>query len=174
MFLRQRRTMPTTPRRTRAATTQSKAMSQACHRGSKLTIMSVIPRIFASSAWLLMGAFGITLRYRPGSGDEARGYSSLSIRISVVFIATVLVTMIFVKDRSSMEAAQGQKASRISLKEAIHVITANDQLKVYIGVVLAYNMLVQLAGGMAMYYFKYVTGDKSLFSLSPCWPLSSM
>ena len=29
--------------------------------------------------------------------------------------------------------------------------------------VLAYNMLVQLAGGMALYYFKYVTGNEKLF-----------
>ena len=125
--------------------------------------MSVIPRIFASSAWLLMGAFGIALRNYLGNGDEAKGYSSLSVVICVVFISTILVTVLFVKDRSSLEAAEGKKAQRTSLKDAIHVITANDQLKVYIGVVLAYNMLVQLAGGMAMYYFKYVTGDENLF-----------
>lgn len=125
--------------------------------------MSVIPRIFASSAWLLMGAFGIALRNYLGNGDEAKGYSSLSVVICVVFISTILVTVLFVKDRSSLEAAEGKKAQRTSLKDAIHVITANDQLKVYIGVVLAYNMLVQLAGGMALYYFKYVTGDENLF-----------
>ena len=125
--------------------------------------MSVIPRIFASSAWLLMGAFGIATRNYLGNGDEAKGYSSLSVVICVVFISTILVTVLFVKDRSSLEAAEGKKAQRTSLKDAIHVITANDQLKVYIGVVLAYNMLVQLAGGMALYYFKYVTQDENLF-----------
>ena len=125
--------------------------------------MSVIPRIFASSAWLLMGAFGIALRNSLGGGDEAKGYSSLAMVICVVFIATILVTVLFVKDRSSLEAAEGKKADRISLKDAIRVITGNDQLKVYIGVVLAYNMLVQLAGGMALYYFKYVTGNEDLF-----------
>lgn len=125
--------------------------------------MSVIPRIFASSAWLLMGAFGIATRNYLGNGDEAKGYSSMAVVISVIFIATILVTVFFVKDRSSLEAAEGKKAQRTSLKDAIHVITANDQLKVYIGVVLAYNLLVQLAGGMAMYYFKYVTGDENLF-----------
>ena len=110
-----------------------------------------------------MGAFGIALRNYLGNGDEAKGYSSLSVVICVVFISTILVTVLFVKDRSSLEAAEGKKAQRTSLKDAIHVITANDQLKVYIGVVLAYNLLVQLAGGMAMYYFKYVTGDENLF-----------
>ena len=125
--------------------------------------MSVIPRIFASSAWLLMGAFGIATRNYLGNGDESKGYSSMAVVISVIFIATILVTVLFVKDRSSLEAAEGKKAQRTSLKDAIHVITANDQLKVYIGVVLAYNLLVQLAGGMALYYFKYVTMDENLF-----------
>lgn len=125
--------------------------------------MSVIPRIFASSAWLLMGAFGIALRNYLGKGDEAKGYSSLAAIICVVFVVTILITVIFVRDRSSLEAAEGKKAQRTSLKDAIHVITANDQLKVYIGVVLAYNLLVQLAGGMALYYFKYVTMDENLF-----------
>lgn len=89
---------------------------------------------------------------------------SLAVAICVVFIVTILVTVVFVKDRSSLDAAEGKKAQRTSLKDAIHIIAANDQLKVYIGVVLAYNMLVQLAGGMALYYFKYVTGEENLFS----------
>ena len=125
--------------------------------------MSVIPRIFASCAWLLMGAFGLKLIDVLGKGDEATGYAGLAVVIAVVFVATILITVGFVKDRSCYEAASGEKAQRITLKEAIHVITGNDQLKVYIAVVLAYNMLVQLAGGMALYYFKYVCGNEDLF-----------
>ena len=98
-------------------------------------------------------------------GDEAKGYAASSIVVAAVFVGTILVTVIFARDRSSLDAASGQKAQRTSLKYAIHVITANDQLKVYIGVVLAYNLVVQLAGGMALYYFKYVTQDADLF---PC------
>lgn len=125
--------------------------------------MSVIPRIFASCAWLLMGAFGLKLIDELGKGDEATGYAGLAVVIAIIFVVTILITVVFVKDRSSHEAAAGQKADRITLKEAVHVITGNDQLKVYIGVVLAYNLLVQLAGGMALYYFKYVCGDENLF-----------
>ena len=125
--------------------------------------MSVIPRIFASSAWLLVGAFGLAMIDRLGQGDEARGYASSSVVVAVIFVATILVTVIFGRDRSSLEAASGEKAERTSLKYAIHVITGNDQLKVYIGVVLAYNLVVQLAGGMALYYFKYVTQNADLF-----------
>lgn len=128
------------------------------------TSMSVIPRIFASAAWLFMGAFGIAIRDYLGGGDESKGYTSLAVIISVIFCITILITVVFVRDHSSIKAAGGQKTKRISLKEALHVIVANDQLKVYIGVVLAYNMVVQLAGGMALYYFKYVTGNEALFS----------
>lgn len=124
---------------------------------------SVIPRIFASSAWLLVGAFGLKMIDTLGQGNEAKGYASTSVVVAVVFVATILVTVVFARDRSSLDAASGKKAERTSLKYAIHVIAANDQLKVYIGVVLAYNLVVQLAGGMALYYFKYVTQDADLF-----------
>lgn len=127
--------------------------------------MSVIPRIFASTAWLLMGAFALKLVGKFGGGDTAKGYASLAILIAVIFLVTTIVTVVFVKDRSATEAASGEKAKRTTLKDAIHVIVANDQLKVYIGVVLAYNLVVQLAGGVAIYYFKYVAGDEDLYSV---------
>ena len=127
--------------------------------------MSVIPRIFASSAWLLVGTFGLAMINKLGQGNTAKGYSSLAVVIAAVFVLTILITVIFVKDRTSHEADAGQKAERISLKDAVRIITGNDQLKVYIGVVLAYNLVVQLAGGMALYYFKYVVGDENLFPI---------
>lgn len=125
--------------------------------------MSVIPRIFASSAWLLVGAFGLATINALGGGDEKQGYASASIVVAVIFVVTCLITAVFARDRSSMEVDSGKKKERTSLKHAIHVIASNDQLKVYIGVVLAYNLVVQLAGGMALYYFRYVTQNDSLF-----------
>ena len=125
--------------------------------------MSVIPRIFASSAWLLIGAFGLAMIDLLGNGDEARGYANTAVLVAVIFVVTLMVTVIFSRDRSSLESASSKKSERTSLKYALHVITGNDQLKVYIGVVLAYNLVVQLAGGMALYYFKYVTMDDGLF-----------
>lgn len=127
--------------------------------------MSVIPRIFASTAWLLMGAFALKLVDKFGNGNTAKGYASLAVLIAVIFIITTVITVVFVKDRSSREAATGKKAQRTTIKDALHVIAANDQLKVYIGVVLAYNLVVQLAGGVAIYYFKYVAGNEGLYAV---------
>ena len=125
--------------------------------------ISVIPRIFASLAWLLMGAFAIKLVSVLGNGDDVKGYSSLAIGIAVVFMLTSLITVVFTKDRSSIEAQTNKKAEKIKIKDAIKVIMGNDQLKVFIGVVLCYNLVVQLAGGIAIYYFKYVAGSDSLY-----------
>lgn len=127
--------------------------------------MSVIPRIFASSAWLLMGAFAIKLVSVLGKGDTAKGYSLLAMGIAVIFVITSMITAVFVKDRSCYETNTDKKAEKTTVKDAIHVIMANDQLKVFIGVVLCYNLVVQLAGGIAIYYFKYVAGNNDLYPI---------
>ena len=127
--------------------------------------MSVIPRIFASLAWLLMGAFAIKMVSMLGKGDDAKGYSMLAVGIAVVFVVTSVITVVFVKDRSCFGETGDKKAERTTVKDALHVIMANDQLKVFIGVVLCYNLVVQLAGGVAIYYFTYVAGDKDLYPI---------
>lgn len=127
--------------------------------------MSVIPRIFASLAWLLMGAFAIKMVSMLGNGDDAKGYSMLAVGIAVIFVVTSVITVVFVKDRSCFGETGDKKAERTTVKDALHVIMANDQLKVFIGVVLCYNLVVQLAGGVAIYYFTYVAGDKDLYPI---------
>ncbi|MDO5516539.1 MAG: melibiose:sodium transporter MelB [Clostridium sp.] len=131
--------------------------------------MSVIPRIFASSAWLIVGAFGITIINKLGKGDELVGYSRFAIGIAVVFIVTAVITCVNVKEKSTAieenDLNSQVKKEKIGFKGMMKVILANDQLKVFIGVVLCYNLVVQLYGGVAMYYFKYVTGNANMYSV---------
>ena len=54
---------------------------------------------------------------------------------------------------------------KVNIKQAFNILKQNDQLLVFIGIVLAYNLAMQLAGGAAIYYFKYVAGKESLFSV---------
>lgn len=82
--------------------------------------MSVIPRIFASLAWLLMGAFAIKLVSMLGKGDDAKGYFYLAIGIAVIFVLTSVITVVFVKDRSCYETTD-KKSERTTIKDAIHV-----------------------------------------------------
>ena len=124
--------------------------------------MSVIPRIFASCAWLIMGAFGLAIVNNLGNGDQTKGYELFAIVIAVIFVITSIITVVNVKDRSC-EVVSEKKVEKTSLKKAFKLIKENDQLMVFIGVVLAYNLVAQLSGGMAIYYFKYVVGNENMY-----------
>ena len=119
----------------------------------------VIPRLFASVAWLIMGAFGLQAIDWLGDGDSATGFVRVSIAIAVFFIISAIITVVNVKDRVDVKVSK----PKISLKDMVNIITKNDQLKALIGIVLTFNMAMQLAGGFAIYYFAYAIGNKDLF-----------
>lgn len=119
----------------------------------------VIPRLFASIAWLLMGAFGLKAIELLGDGDSATGFVRVSIAIAVFFIISAIITVVNVKDVVDVKISK----PKISFKDMVNIITKNDQLKALIGIVLTFNMAMQLAGGFAIYYFAYAIGNKDLF-----------
>ena len=119
----------------------------------------VIPRLFASIAWLIMGAFGLKAIDWLGEGDSATGFVRVSMVIAVFFIISAIITVVNVKDRVEVKVSK----PKISLKDMVNIITQNDQLKALIGIVLSFNMAMQLAGGFAIYYFAYAIGNKDLF-----------
>ncbi len=124
--------------------------------------ISVIPRIFASLGGLLVATFGLSIVSKLGNGDQVKGFFGFGILIAVAFVVTITITCINVKD-SSATTVNSKKVKKVTLKESFNIIKSNDQLVVFIGIVLAFNLAMQLAGGMAIYYFKYVIGNESLF-----------
>ena len=48
--------------------------------------ISVIPRIFASAAWMLIGSFGLPLVQKLGNGDQALGFAWLGGIVAAVFL----------------------------------------------------------------------------------------
>ncbi|MGL4569998.1 MAG: melibiose:sodium transporter MelB [Clostridium sp.] len=123
--------------------------------------IAVIPRIFASLGGLLIGSLGLVMVSKLGSGDQLKGYSKFAIIIAVLFIISSLVTVINVKDNS----ASSKNKEKINIKQMINILKNNDQLLVFIGIVLAMNLFSQLIGGMALYYFTYVVGNENMFSV---------
>lgn len=136
--------------------------------------IAVIPRIFASIAWFLMGTFGLqTVALLGGVGDlegeakiaaEGLGFQRFAILIAVVFVISSLITVFNVKERNSVQDSTKPK-ERVTLKQAKEVIFKNDQLVAFIGILLAFNLITQMSGGVALYYFKYAVGNEDMFSL---------
>jgi len=123
--------------------------------------ISVIPRIFASSAWFIVGTFGLMIVSKLGSGDDVKGYGIFAIIIAVVFVITSIITCINVKEKTVIS----KNEEKVNLKKAFEIIKNNDQLIVFIGIILAFNLVFQLSGGMSIYYFKYAIGNDKLFPI---------
>lgn len=123
--------------------------------------ISVIPRIFASFGALTITTFGLTLIAKLGGGNDLNGYTYLAIGISAIFIVTEIITCINVSEKTEVP----KNNEKINVKQLVSIIKGNDQLLVFIGIVLSMNLITQLAGGVGLYYFKYVEGSENLFSV---------
>ena len=84
--------------------------------------ISVIPRIFASSAWLLMGAFGLSLIDKLGNGNEIKGYELLAIGVAVIFVIATLITVFNVKEQVEVK----NNTEKVNFKETLNIIRKND------------------------------------------------
>ena len=123
--------------------------------------ISVVPRIFASLGGLTVTTFGIALVNKLGNGNQIKGFEYFALGIVIIFIISTIVTCINVKEKTQVQVNN----EKVNIKQAFNILKQNDQLLVFIGIVLAYNLAMQLAGGAAIYYFNYVAGKESLFSL---------
>ena len=123
--------------------------------------IAVIPRIFASLGWLIVGSLGLGIISTLGKGNQVKGFELFAIGIAVVFIISSIITVLNVKEQTVLPPND----EKLTLKKAFKTIRTNDQLVAFIGIVLAYNTATQLVGGMAQYYFKYVIGNEGLFSV---------
>lgn len=124
--------------------------------------VSVIPRIFASLAGLLVGTFGLQLVNLLGNGDQLKGFQLIAILIAIAFVVLIGITVSNVPEASTLEQ---KKTPKLTIKKAVEVIKRNDQLLAFIGLLLTFNLAIQIMNGFMIYYFKYVTGNENLFSL---------
>ena len=125
-------------------------------------VISVIPRIFASAAWMLIGYFGLPLVQKLGSGDPALGFGCLGGIIALVFLICSVITFLFVRDRASIRREEPQ--NRTTIREMVRILSKNDQVIVVLILSLLFNISFQLSNGFAVYYFKYVIGIQNLVS----------
>ena len=93
------------------------------------------------------------------SSKEER--EQVAVVIAVAFIISAIITCLNVKERVETP----KNAEKVSFKQTLNIIRKNDQLLVFIGIVLGMNLIMQISGSMAIYYFTYVVGKESLFSV---------
>lgn len=123
--------------------------------------LAVIPRIFASLAWLTTGSFTLVVVKYLGKGNQGDGFFKLALYIAIFFIFASILTVMNVKEK----VVSDNVAPKTNLKTAFKLIFANDQLVALIGTILMYNLVVQISGGISIYYFKYVINNENMYSV---------
>lgn len=121
----------------------------------------VWPRLFASFAWMVMGAHGLAAVASLGGGSEGLGFFQLSGLIVLAFLASAAIMFFRVKEQVSTTVA----SERFKLRDVVKLLRNNDQLASLIGCVLSFNVATQLVGGFAIYYFSYAIGKPDLFPM---------
>lgn len=123
--------------------------------------ISVIPRIFASAAWMFIGYLGLPLVKLLGAGSQPLGFTRLGAIIAGIFFLCSLVTFFFVREQVSPR--QG-KREHTSVREMLRILGKNDQVIVVLVLALLFNLSFQLSNGFAVFYFKYAIGMQDLVS----------
>jgi melibiose permease len=122
--------------------------------------IAVVPRMFASFAWFILGVAGIPLINRFGGEYSDDGYRTLAIIIAIIFVITSVIVFFNVKEIYPTDP----DAEKITIKGAFRLIAENDQLRVLAVVLIGFNLMLQIAGGTALFYFTNVIGNDTLFS----------
>lgn len=127
--------------------------------------ISVLPRIFASLANLILGALGLTivifLDNLFGNGDQSTGFLIVAVITIIIFNITIGITV------KNVHEAPTNIDTGITLrfKDIWRILFTNKELLAYIGMILTFFLCGQLIGNVMIYYFSYVTESKFLFSL---------
>lgn len=122
--------------------------------------VSVIPRIFAAFATLIVSSLGLKIVSVLGDGNQKNGFLYFSIIISVVFIVTILITV-----KNTREHNFSSSQEKTTLKQMVNVLVKNDRLITFLFMVLLFTVGQQIIAGIQLYYFKYVTGSENLFTI---------
>ena len=122
--------------------------------------ISVIPRIFAAFATLIVSSLGLKIVSILGNGNQKYGFLYFSIIISAIFILTILITVKNTKEHNFSSIQE-----KTTLKQMVNILVKNDQLITFLFMVLLFTIGQQIIAGIQLYYFKYVTGSENLFTI---------
>jgi len=134
------------------------ALSKSRPEREKLVVWA---RLSASTVWWLVGAYGLaTINYMGGS-EQSNGFFNAAVGACAIFVAGAFFLFFNVKEKVEVEP---KKAEKITVKDMLHIVSSNDQLKALIGCILSFNIANMMIGGFGLYYFKYVIGLENMFS----------
>lgn len=92
-----------------------------------------------------------------GGGAEVIGFRRFALFVSVVFVATILLTCLFIKEKP-VRAEQ-----TAGLKEMVRTLVRNDQTMLIVLICVLVNGAMFITSNMLIYFFKYDFGGAAWY-----------
>lgn len=122
-----------------------------------------VAKIFAS-----LGQFGVVVAaplvaasLAKGWGSETRAWQAVAVGCTLLMLLTMAVTITGVRERSDVDL----DGERTGLRELARAVFGNDQLLWVAAAYLLFMVGYGLTASFGLYFFKYVYGDESVFSV---------
>jgi len=126
-------------------------------------VVSAIARFFSGLGQLtVMGATPLVLS-KFAADRQGEGFTLIAACLGGMVIITTLVTVLTTRERITPK-----KPEKISFRETVKVLRGNDQLLVFLAVIILFNMGWYLMNSLAAYFFDYVIdvpGKDTYFTL---------
>lgn len=127
--------------------------------GKERELMSVVGRSCAGLGFALPTALTMLLVSVLGGEDPKEGFRLLALLVSIIFLITSTITVLFVKEKSD-EIAQTS-----SVKQMFRSLLENDQALYIVITIVIFNASLYLTQNLALYFFEYDIGDATLFGV---------
>jgi melibiose permease len=127
--------------------------------GKERESISVIARSCAGFGYAV--PVGLTMVIVPllGNGNERAGFGQLAIIIAAVFVLTIGITTLNVKEKVKPNTKSP------TIKEMVSSLLKNDQALVVVVAIVMFNTSLYLTQQLAIYFFKFDIGNAALFGI---------
>ncbi|MDR3344405.1 MAG: glycoside-pentoside-hexuronide (GPH):cation symporter [Oscillospiraceae bacterium] len=123
-------------------------------------VISAIPRFFSGLGQLtVMGATPLILAAFPQE-QQGQGFSLIAAGLGVMMIITTTTSAATTRERITP-----QKSEKVTFAETMRTLRGNDQLLIFLVVVILFNLGWYMMNALAAYFFDYVVENNKLFTL---------
>ncbi len=114
--------------------------------------LSTIARTCAGIGGAIITVSTMLLVPKLGNGDERIGFSRFALIVAVIFVITILITCINVKEDSTVDVETS------SVRDMFKALIKNDQAITVVVVIVLINTALYITSNLLIYFFKYDVG----------------
>lgn len=127
--------------------------------GKERENVSVIARSCAGLGYAIPTAVAMVFVGLLGGGDEREGFRLFTLGVAIIFVITIGITVLTVKEKTSAEIKNS------TVKEMLKSLIQNDQALAVVVTIVIFNSSLYLTQNLALYFFQFDIGNVELYGI---------